>query len=183
MSPHSCPWASFTTPRPNKKWHDQLNKEENTVKIATLIDIDIDHNHDKSANETIYADFTSHEFGLPQVEQVVWGGLYPHKPQAQTLFEVDVQRAVESIVAATERENDDYRPRIKDLISGRHFLIDTGACLSVYPKKLCPSAKVDEKTGLKAVNGATMPTYGTIKVKIRLDRKVFVLSCLLYIID
>ena len=103
----------------------------------------------------------------------MWGGQYGQKPQAQVIFEVEVQKAVQSVIAATEKDSQDFRPRIKDLNTNTYFLIDTGACLSVFPKSACPNAKLDENRGLQAVNGTTMPTYGTKIVNIRLDRKSF----------
>ena len=116
-----------------------LDIEENTVKIATLIDLNIDTDECNDKSDKIYADFTSNEFGMPHVEQVLWGE-YSHKPQAQELFQIQVRKAVDSIVAASEKDSHDFRPRIKDLNTGKYFLINTGACVSVYPKKWCPNA-------------------------------------------
>ena len=131
----------------------------------------IDINYDESKSDKIYADFSNDEFGTPLVEQAVWGE-YNKKPCAQEIFEVEIERAAKAVVAAAESEGD-YRPRIKDLTTNTYFLIDTGACLSVYPKKLCPSAKMDESRGLQAVNGSTIRTYGTKNVNIRLNKKNF----------
>ena len=91
---------------------------------------------------------------------------------AQQIWEVQVEKAAKSVLAAAEKEGD-FRPRIKDLNSGHYFLIDTGACTSVYPKKWCPDAILDSSRGLQAVNGSTISTYGTKSVNIRLNRKQF----------
>ena len=169
--PFTCPWKDILAPTPNKR-ECQLDEEENVVhNIETLIDIDIDPTLHKS--EKIYADFLSNEFKEAQVEQVIWGP-YTMKPQAQQIFEVQVKEAVGQVVAAAEAQNSDFRPRIKDLNSKKYFLIDTGACVSVYPKSFCPNAVLDDKKGLKAVNGSTLSTYGKINVKVRLDKKNYV---------
>ena len=115
-----------------------LDHEENTVKIATLIDID----HQKS-DDKIYTDFTSNEFGFPQVEQVIWGE-FNRKPVAQEIWELEVAKAAKLAVDAAQSENHDFRPRIKDLNSGNYFLVDTGACVSVFPLKNRPGAVLDE---------------------------------------
>ena len=52
---------------------------------------------------------------MPQVEQVVWGGQYNQKPQAQVFFEIEVQKATSAVIVAAESEVTDFRPRIKDL--------------------------------------------------------------------
>ena len=71
----------------------------------------------------------------------------------------------------------DYRPRIKDKNSGRFFLIDTGAALSVIPKSMVADEvaglKQDEGSALQAINGSKVPTFGTRPVKLRFDRKTF----------
>ena len=86
------------------------------MKIASLIDISCESDN----NDKIYADLTSNEFGDPRVEQELWGE-YSRKPQAKSLFQVQVREAVDSIVAAAEKENTDFRPRIKDLHTNTYF--------------------------------------------------------------
>ena len=80
---------------------------------------------------------------------------------------------MDQVIAQADKDKYDFRPRVKDLISNSYFLIDTGASLSIYPKRLCPDAKLDEGKGLQAVNGTTMPTYGSKSVSIRLNKKTF----------
>ena len=66
------------------------------------------------------------------------------KPQAQEIWETAIKEAVESISFEAEEnpENTDIRPKIKDKNSGAHFLIDTGAAISIWPKSNCPNANV-----------------------------------------
>ena len=119
------------------------------MQIGHLIDIDYNYNSE-SKTDIIYTDFTSNEFGTTPVEQLIWGE-FKTKPVAQHQWEVQVSQAIETIVAAAEKDHD-FRPRIKDLHTGKYFLIDTGACLSVYPKSECPDAIRDNNKGLQAVS-------------------------------
>jgi hypothetical protein len=48
---------------------------------------------------------------------------------------------------------------IKDRISKRQFLIDTGSHLCVYPRRLIPRRKERVNYDLYAPNGTTIPTY------------------------
>ena len=125
------------------------------IDVATIIDIDMDH--DESKSDKIYSDFSSNEFGDSLVKQLVWG-TYHIKPVSQEIFEINVRKAAKSVVAD---QKSDFRPRIKDLNTGMYYLIDTGACVSVFPKSQCPGAKLDQSKGLQAVNNTTIATYGT----------------------
>ena len=119
------------------------------MNIDCLIDIDPE-------SKKIYTDFGSFEFGSePQVKQLLWGE-YQFKPVAQSNWELQVAKASE--IAANATADSDFRPRIKDHNSGLFMLVDTGAAVSVFPKKLCPRASVDNSKALKAVNGSTIPT-------------------------
>ena len=121
----------------------ESNADENDV--ATLIDIE----YDQMKSDKIYSDFTSNEFGDSlDVKQLIWG-TYHVKPVSQEIFEVEVRKAAKSVVA---NQKSDFRPRIKDLNTGMYYLIDTGACVSVFPKSQCPEAKLDQSKGLQAVN-------------------------------
>ena len=120
----------------------------------------------------IHVDMISNEFGDPSVKQVIWGE-YGDKPVSQIYWDDLVTAAAQQIAETEEIESQDVRPRVKDLNSGQFLLVDTGAQISVWPKSLCPEAKLDESKGLQAVNGSKMPTYGTKTVKIRLNKRVF----------
>ena len=134
--------------------------------IASLIDIDNDSNSEK-----IYTDFCNNEFGMPQVKQLFWGQ-YQSRPVAQDYWNKQVAQA--AAVAAAKDDKQDIRPRVKDLISGRHMLVDTGAACSVFPLSERPDSKIDHCTGLQAINGSNIPTYGQQDIKIRLNKKEFV---------
>ena len=102
------------------------------IPIAALVDVNVDK------DKEIYTDFTSHEFGKPQVKQLLWGD-YNRKPVAQMDFDRLVIKACQQVAAADVDDvtEHDFRPRIKDLNSGLYFLVDTGAACSVFPKKHC----------------------------------------------
>ena len=136
--------------------------------IDLLIDVSV---NTIDNDETIHADFESNEFGSPPVKRLLWGE-FKNKPVVQIQWEQDVARA--SVMAAAAEPQQDVRPRIKDLISGKLILIDTGASVSVWPVSDFPDAKMDAKVGLKALDGTNMPTFGQRQVKIKLNRKVFV---------
>ena len=128
--------------------------------IDTLVDIDSDYNSDE-----IHIDVTSNEFGDTPVKQVLWGE-YNRKPVAQELWDLQV-------AAAASEAASDFRPKIKDFISGKLILIDTGAAKSVWPRTDYPGAIKDTHKALKAVNGTFLPTYGTVHRDIKLCKKTF----------
>lgn len=62
---------------------------------------------------------------------------------------------------------------IKDVSSGKHFLVDTGAMISIYP-----ATRQDKYTGksdvvLHAANGTIIRTYGTRKISLSIDAKKY----------
>ena len=97
------------------------------IPIAALIDINV------NKDTEIHTDLTSHEFGMPKVKQLLWG-TYHRKPVAQMDFDRLVIKACQEVAAADDSADHDFRPRVKDLNSGKFFLIDTGAalCLSTF---------------------------------------------------
>ena len=134
--------------------------------IATLIDLNFDDDDD---GDKIYVDFMSHELGtIPPVQQLLWGD-YIMKPKAQTAWDKNVRKACQEIAATQDLGDHDFQPRVKDLNTGMFMLIDTGASVSVFPRTHSPTAQFDPHTGLKAINGTKIATYGTKSVKIRLD--------------
>ena len=127
------------------------------IPTAALIDINVE----KDAE--IHTDFMTHEFGNPQVQQLLWGS-YRKKPVAQMDFDRLVIKACRAIDASDDPGDHDFRPRVKDLNTGLYFLIDTGASISVFPKHLCPdlkNAQPEVHKGLKAINGSKITTFGT----------------------
>ena len=100
----------------------------------------------------IHTDILTHEFGDPRVKRLLWGNKYK-KPSAQMDFDRLVIKACRQIAKADDKGDHDYRPRVKDLNSGRYFLLDTGAALSVFPHSGVQS-DVDDGGGLQAINGS-----------------------------
>ena len=95
--------------------------------IANIINLNFDEKDNK-----IYTDFENDEFGNPSVRQVVWGDYVVgsgEKPQCQDIWDKQVQAACQ--IAAASEPGHDYRPKIKDLNSGRLILVDFIVTLSV----------------------------------------------------
>ena len=138
------------------------------IPIAALVDLKIDK------SQEIYTDLLSNEFGTPPVQRYIWGA-YNRKPAAQMDFDHLIIKACQEIAAndSSDIQAHDFRPMIKDLNSGLFFLIDTGAATSVFPKSDDHKVPMDEKTGLQAVNGTKIPTYGKKLVKLRFNKKTF----------
>ena len=130
----------------------------------------------------------------PNVEQshIQWG-LHDNKPKSQAVFEQAVESAANiiaeyhpylpeppEIMWAVEAANwqdgcqgKDYRPRIYDGESKRWILNDSGAMISVLPKKEYPEAKFDPDVTIEAVNKSKICTYGRKQIQIRIGRKVY----------
>ena len=132
------------------------NLSDKVIPIAALVDLNVDKDLE------IHTDFMSNEFGNSPVQRLLWGS-YHKKPVAQMDFDHLIIKACQQIASNNEPsdlETHDFRPRIKDLNSGQFFLIDTGAATSVIPKSDDDDAPMDHKTGLQAVNGTKIPTFG-----------------------
>ena len=67
----------------------------------------------------------------------------------------------------------DIRPRFLDGISKEWLLLDSGAQVTVVPKKMYPSAQPDMRSAIQAVNGARVQTYGKSPIKVRMGRKTY----------
>ena len=67
----------------------------------------------------------------------------------------------------------DIRPRAYDKISKYWILIDSGAMVSVWPKRDFPEAIVDKKTALEAVNKTKILTYGKVNKTLNLSQGTF----------
>ena len=79
-------------------------------------------------------------------------------------------------VSAMEAVNDpvrheDTRPKFFDSITQTWSLLDTGACVSCIPKG--PKDKMDSCFKLRAVNGQSIPTFGSEVIQIRINRKQY----------
>ena len=113
---------------------------------------------------------TSSEFGTTLVKRLIWG-IHKGKPPAQMTWDRQISRLCRDIASSDDEGDHDFRPKIKDCNTGQYMLIDTGACVSVFPKHLCPTAKLQKHSGLKAVNGTQIPSYGQQTINIRLNKK------------
>ena len=76
-------------------------------------------------SENIYTDFSSNEFAASEISSFIEQGLLE-----------DVKCEINAIQPQT---NTDLRPKVTDSISGRQFLVDTGA-FSVIPTFMCKKA-------------------------------------------
>ena len=79
-------------------------------------------------------------------------------------------------VSSIEAVNDpklqtDFRPRVFDNITKTWTLLDSGSCVSCIPKD--PEDKIDPSFKLRAVNGQSIPTFGSKIVQIRIGRKQY----------
>ena len=88
-------------------------------------------------------------------------------------FDRLVIKACQVIASNEDTADHDFRPHIKDLNSGRLFLVVTGAAVSVFPKSDDHKGDPDENVGLQAINGAKIRTFGKKTVKLRFNKKVF----------
>ena len=126
-------------------------------------------------DEEIYVDFYADE--LADIDPQLFGrglekwGEYEFKPSCQTLFERQVQQAAIEIAASDHYT--DVRPRMQDKFSGKFILIDSGAAVSCWPARQFPDAQVDPSRNLQAVNGATLPTFGTKSITFKVGNHIF----------
>ena len=95
--------------------------------------------------------------------------MYHRKPLCQVDFEKQVRGAVYSICAGAgpAAVKPDLRPRLLDRASGLSVLLDTGACVSIWPRNKFRNVKLDPNKHLQAVNGTRIPTYGDKVIKIK----------------
>ena len=83
---------------------------------------------------------------------------------------------VDEEISAIEAMNDprflsDIRPNVFDNSTKLWTLLDTGSCVSCTPRK--PSDTIDPNFKLKAVNGQSIPTYGSEVITVRIGRKQY----------
>ena len=64
--------------------------------------------------------------------------------------------------------NFDLRPYVRDKLSNKWFLVDTGAAATIFPKSMCDNdPKSDPKTKLLAVNGTYNETFGKKHIELQ----------------
>ena len=102
---------------------------------------------------------------------------YQFKPKCQETWEEMVSAASMEITGQSNKPHppnkSDRRPHLFDKKSGKWVLLDSGAMCSLWPKSDFPEAKVDPTRILQAVNGTTLPTYGTKKVTLTTQGRTF----------
>ena len=116
---------------------------------------------------------------------------YTKKPVSQELFEQSARNAIDNIAEdnpylnVVEGEIDaieavrfkpgsyglDIRPKVFDNKEKAWTLLDSGSCVSCVPKK--PDDLIDPSFKLRAVNGNSIPTFGTEILSIRIGRKTY----------
>ena len=85
---------------------------------------------------------------------------------AQSQWEANVVHAIEQIDSQAASIKVDIRPKLFDKVSNSWLLIDTGAACSVFPHQWYPESQLDHSKALRAVNGTSIPTFGTKRVEI-----------------
>ena len=78
---------------------------------------------------------------------------------------------ISSIEAVNPELQNDTRPRFFDNVTKTWTLLDSGSCVSCIPRNT--KDKLDPKVKLRAVNGQSIPTYGSAVVTIRIGRKEY----------
>ena len=78
---------------------------------------------------------------------------------------------IPSIEAVNPDLQNDVRPRFFDNVTRTWTLLDSGSCVSCVPKG--PQDKLDPRVKLRAVNGQSIPTYGTEVITVRIGRKEY----------
>ena len=109
------------------------------------------------------------EYGAIWQEQ--WG-VYPHKPAAQVKWDSQVEKAALHIaridkVEANKAAADDERPHVYDFTTKSWYLVDSGAAVSIVPRKWFPRTTPDTGRALQAVNGTRIATYGVKNLTLR----------------
>jgi len=72
----------------------------------------------------------------------------------------------QSVVAATDCPNPGSRLFVKDQITKRQFLVDSGSDLSCYLRRLLRDRRQATDYDLSAANYSTIKTFGTLQLKL-----------------
>ena len=97
-----------------------------------------------------------------------------HEPSYELGEEVT---AIEAMEYRQGTNNMDIRPRVYDKLSKAWTLLDTGSCVSCSPRQ--PHDVEDPNFKLKAVNGESMPTYGTRQLELQMGRKKYTIQAVI----
>ena len=89
-------------------------------------------------------------------------GIYEYKPICQTQWENQIRSEIAKISHPTPSKTD-LRPRLVDTTTGMSILVDSGACISIWPKNSRQFSNLapDTERHLQAVNGTRIRTFGS----------------------
>ena len=127
--------------------------------------------------EKIYTDFNFTDFSTssfsenPLNKQGLWG-VYNHQPVAQTQWSKMVEVAAAQAAEVKSDCSTDVRPHVYDRRSKQWLMLDSGAAVSIWPKRLLPEA-MPTTNALRAVNGTKISTFGNKNVTIDLAHQNF----------
>ena len=162
----------------NEKIDEKIQRivDINEIKLSSQSPIiaAVEQCHFESANKLSTRDRWYQNYTVP--------GSYvtPHDFQAKPKYKVGSE--VSSIEAVNDPKlNSDFRPRVFDNITKSWTLLDSGSCVSCTPKG--PDDKIDPTFRLRAVNGQSIPTFGTQMVKVRIGRKQYEIEAIKTDID
>ena len=127
-----------------------------------------------NSDELNYSD-SSEEIVKPQPE--IWGNYFENSHILPSYL---------SHIAGTTWQSlygNDIRPRVEDKNTKEWLLIDSGAMVTVYPRKRYPTAVPDKNVSIKAINRTKIQTYGQTVVQIRFGRKTYNHTAILADID
>ena len=152
---------------------------------------------ENDASEIIHTDFDFSEMfhepthitvnAFSRVNGGQWGN-YQNKPNKQTKWEKRVKNEIDKIMvedgetfphttlptnACKEGMEEDTRPHLLDPATQHWQLVDTGAVVSVWPKKDYPDAICTPNMLLEAVNGSRLCTFGKRIRQVKIGRKSY----------
>ena len=137
-------------------------------------------------NEQIYANFNDIQSVVEEddtpIESAKWGD-YLQKPVAQSQWEEIVRTTVAELVAGSQPDNNDVRPYIRDKTSKQWLLVDSGAAVTCWPKRLVPDVPLDPKVKLRAVNGENIDTFGYHTITFHFGNKTYTHRALITALD
>ena len=97
---------------------------------------------------------------------------YARNTEMKPPTKYNIGDTIASIEAVQSSElSTDLRPKFFDNVTKTWTLLDSGSCVSCVPKD--PDDKIDPAFKLRAVNGQSIPTFGTKVISIRIGRKQY----------
>ena len=99
------------------------------------------------------------------------------KKEPEKEEEYEIGQEVASIEAVNNPAiQSDVRPRVFDNITKSWTLFDSGSCVSCIPRE--QGDKIDPSFRLRAVNGQSIPTYGSKVISVRIGRKQYEITAI-----